>query len=85
MNAIVAFVFLAVIAAAVHAQDVPAVNWATVVPIYRTPGFFEEYPVLRQLFESQNPLTSSLEGNSTLRNQFPYQVSHIEMLHEGVM
>lgn len=77
MKAVTTFVLLVVVAlSGTSAQNAPTVNWAQVVPIYRTPGFFEDYPVLRQIYNRQSPLTSSLEGNSTLRNQFPYQVSH---------
>lgn len=75
MASIATLLVVAFLCGAALAQNVPPVNWATVGPIHRTPGFFDDYPVLRQIYDRQNPLTSSLEGNSTLRNQFPYQVS----------
>lgn len=58
------------------AQNAVGVNWSQVQPIHETSGFFDDYPVMRQIFGRQTPLTSVLEGGSTTRNQFPYQVSH---------
>lgn len=72
----VTILLLCAVFGAALSQEVGPVDWLTVTPIWQSPGFLENFPILRWII-TRNPDRSNgfIQGGSpALESQFPYNV-----------